>query len=88
MLVFNMENIQDGILFFNASWCGPCKSVKKYLTPEVMEEYGVINVDISEHPELAAQHQVASVPTFVKLKEGSLEKFHVGRLSFEDLKTF
>jgi hypothetical protein len=53
-----------------------------------MEEHGVISVDIAEYPEMAAQHQVASVPTFVKLEGGSAQKSHVGRLSLEDLKTF
>lgn len=83
-----MENIQDGILFFNAPWCGPCRAVKKYLTPAVMEEYGVISIDIAEYPEMAAKHQVASIPAFVKLEGGSAQKTHVGRLSLEDLKTF
>ena len=83
-----MEDIRDGVYFFNAEWCGPCKAVKKYLTEDVMKEYNITSVDISEHPELAAKHFVSSVQTFVRIIDGTKEKMHVGRLTLEQLKTF
>ena len=83
-----MEDIQDGIYFFNAEWCGPCKVVKKYLTEDVMQEYNITSVDISEYPELAAKHFVSSVPTFVKIVKGTKEKMYTGRLSLNELKNF
>lgn len=86
--MFNMEDIQDGIYFFNAPWCGPCKVVKKYLTEEIMEELNIISVDISENIDLPSKYFVSSVPTFVKIIKGTKEKMHVGKLSLEDLKTF
>jgi len=86
--MFNMKDIKDGIYFFNAEWCGPCKVVKKYITEDVMQEYNITSVDISEHPELAAKHFVSSVPTFVKIINGTKEKMYAGRLTLEQLKTF
>ena len=88
MKMFNMEDIQDGIYFFNAEWCGPCKVVKKYLTEDVMQEYNITSVDISVYPELAAKHFVSSVPTFVKIVKGTKEKMYTGRLSLNELKNF
>ncbi len=83
-----MEDIRDGVYLVKSEWCGPCKAVKKYLTEEVMKEYNITSVDISEHPELAAKHFVSSVPTFVRIIDGTKEKMHVGRLTLEQLKTF
>ena len=83
-----MKDIQDGILFFNAPWCGPCKVVKKYLSEDLMKELNITSVDISEDIDLATKYFVSSVPTFVKISKGTKEKMHVGNLSLEDLKTF
>ena len=83
-----MKDIRDGVYFFNAEWCGPCKAVKNYLTEAVMQEHNIISVDISEHPEIAAKHFVSSVPTFVKIINGTKEKMYVGRLTLEQLKNF
>ena len=83
-----MKEVKDGILFFSASWCGPCKVIKQYLTEEVMEELNITKVDISDDISLATKHFVSSVPTFVKIVNGTKEKMYTGKLTLEQLKTF
>ena len=81
-----MSNISYQILFFNSTWCGPCKQVKKYLTEDLIKELNIKSLDADENMEEFTKYQVASVPTFIKLVKGE-EKFRQsGALSLEQLK--
>lgn len=55
------------LLFFSASWCGPCIRMKKDSLTEAsvaaeLVRFTVIFVDLDEHPQLATTYGVASVP--------------------------
>lgn len=69
------------MLDFWASWCGPCRMLGPVIA-ELAEDYegrakiGKVNVD--EEPELAAQFQVASIPTVVVIKNGEITDTSVG----------
>lgn len=69
------------MLDFWASWCGPCRMLGPVIA-ELAEDYegrakiGKVNVD--EEPELAAQFQVASIPTVVVIKNGKITDTSVG----------
>ena len=69
------------MLDFWASWCGPCRMLGPVIA-ELVEDYegkakiGKVNVD--EEPELAAQFQVASIPTVVVIKNGKITAASVG----------
>lgn len=63
---------QPMLLYFTASWCGPCKLMARTtLTNEVVVQTlaSLIHVvlDVDEHPKLAEQHGVRAVPTFLML---------------------
>jgi len=53
------------ILFFNASWCGPCKQMKPHIDELISEGYQIQDVDIDRNKDLAEQYNVRSVPTLV-----------------------
>jgi thioredoxin-like negative regulator of GroEL len=66
---------QPLLVYFTASWCGPCKLMARTtLTNEAVLQTlsSVIHValDVDEHPKLAQQHGVRAVPTFQMLSPG------------------
>jgi len=56
------------VLKFEASWCGPCKSLSKILEGAAGKYTTEIEVvDIDQNPDLAKQYGVRGVPTMVKV---------------------
>jgi thioredoxin 1 len=68
------------VAWCTASWCGPCKSVAPFIekfsnsTPNV----DFYKIDVDEHPEVAEELEVASVPTFVMYKDKKVVSKLVG----------
>ena len=73
------------LLDFTAAWCAPCKVLKPVLD-EVGKEHGaaVVMVDVDDHPDLAQQYLVKSMPTVVLLRDGQ----EVGRFVGSRSKAF
>lgn len=69
------------IIYFTASWCGPCKMFRPVLE-EVQRAVGanVTIVDVDANGQLAMQHGVTSVPTILVVKDGDVKYRHSGVL--------
>jgi thioredoxin 1 len=69
------------VVDFWAEWCGPCKMVAPVLE-EIASEHSaqlrVAKVNVDEHPGLAQQFNVMSIPTLIVFKDGSEVKRVVG----------
>ena len=62
------------ILYFSASWCGPCKKIYEDL--EIIQlknsNLTIVKIDVDEFKKLALQHNITSVPTFLFYKDNQI----------------
>ena len=73
------------ILYFSATWCGPCKSLRPIM--ESLSNQMIVQfVDIDSSPDLAAEYGVTSIPTLVFEKDGRPVKRESGVLTESQVK--
>ncbi len=74
---------------FWAPWCGPCQIMGPILDELSNEltavKIGKLNVD--QHPTIAQEYGIMSIPTMKVFKNGQVVKEYVGTQSKESLKT-
>ncbi|MEY2987150.1 MAG: hypothetical protein RJB13_671 [Pseudomonadota bacterium] len=82
---FNFESeiiLQSGrsLVYFNASWCTPCKSMNFVMDQVANETFGKNKVGLvnkDESPVVAQRYGITSVPTVLAIENGEV----VGQLS-------
>jgi len=77
---------QSEVLFFNASWCGPCRQMKPIVNEMRHHGYRMRDIDIDQHRDLAQKYGIRGVPTFVVLQHGKEVKRFSGGTSPENLR--
>lgn len=76
------------LLYFSASWCGPCKSMSPIVEgiASMMEErFNTIKIDIDSVPTIAADYGIRSVPTMMLVKDDEIIDQRVGGLPPQQL---
>ncbi len=60
------------IVDFYADWCGPCRAMAPTLDAFAAKhsDVKVVKVNIDQHPELAAEYGVRSIPTLLGFRDG------------------
>lgn len=58
------------LLDFTSPSCGPCQTMEPTIGRLTRDGYPVRQIDVAQHPELAAQFKVTGVPCFVMLSNG------------------
>lgn len=69
------------LLYFSASWCGPCKSMTPIVagvSSMMNDRFNTIKLDIDSLPEHAADYGIRSVPTLMLVKRGEIISQRVG----------
>lgn len=70
-----IEGSRDALVIvdFWASWCGPCKALTPILE-KVVQSYGgkvrLVKINTDEHPAIAAQLRIQSLPTVYAFRDG------------------
>jgi thioredoxin 1 len=71
------------LLYFSASWCGPCKSmspVVEGISSMMSDRFNAIKIDIDNFQNYAADYGVRSVPTMMLVKNNEIIDLRVGGL--------
>ena len=72
---------------FYADWCGPCRMLRPALEQlsEERSDVKVVAVNIDEHPELADDFDVTSIPCVILFKNGAEADRSIGLVPKEML---
>ena len=78
------------VIYFWATWCGPCRMVAPIID-ELAEEYDgkvvICKCDVGDDgDEVAAKYRVLNVPTILFFKDGKQVDKHVGAATKDQLK--
>lgn len=60
------------ILYFTATWCGPCRYISPFYTnlPRKYPKVAFLKADVDEARDAASRWNVSSVPSFFFIKNG------------------
>jgi thioredoxin 1 len=72
-----MNKPQDKIdlMYFSASWCGPCKMMKPLIDNFIninSDKVNLMKIDVDSDRHLAQAYGINSVPSFIVLKNGNM----------------
>jgi thioredoxin 1 len=69
------------VVDFWAEWCGPCKAIAPVLGELATELDGQVTIaklNVDDHPSIAQQYHVMSIPTLLVFQGGEVRKRLVG----------
>jgi len=75
------------VIDFFATWCGPCKMISPHLAEmsKAMDNVIFLKVDVDECEDIAADHNITAMPTFIFMK-GSVKVDELMGANVEKLK--
>lgn len=79
------------LVYFTATWCGPCKTLSPALERRATEGAGrfvLAKVDLDKNPDLAQAFRVQAVPTVLAIAGGQMVDGFQGLLPEEELDAF
>ena len=86
------ESMRQPVLVdFWAPWCGPCKQLGPIIEKVVAQTAGkvkLVKMDIDEHPQIAGQLGIQSIPAVIAFSKGQPVDGFVGALPESQIKQF
>ena len=76
-----LESDKPSLVYFTATWCGPCRVISPLvdrLADEFKGRVNVVKADIEDAADVAKKYNIRGVPTFVFIKQGAEVDRHIG----------
>lgn len=70
-----LKQVKTGTHFvkFYANWCNPCKMATRILEKwQPNKEVNIIDINIDQHPDIAQEYMVRSIPAIIVFEDGNL----------------
>lgn len=81
MKLDDLTKDSKALLYYTASWCGPCKMIAPHFA-KLAEKHGksirFVKIDVDDNENTAAKAAVSSIPTFHVLSGGKKVKSFLG----------
>jgi thioredoxin 1 len=81
---FQQEIAHEGVsvVDFYADWCGPCRMVgpimEELQSDNAEKGVKVLKINVDEHPDIASEFGVSSIPAVFFIKNGEIKEGMVG----------
>lgn len=75
-----LQNNENVIVFFSATWCGPCK-VQEPILEQIINAFPnikVAQIDVDRNPALSSAYGIKGTPTLLFFKQGKIVRFKAG----------